>query len=175
METEIVFYFNKKRLFFLLIICFLIVLLGLYIFLAMDNWEFSLFHIIPINKTFLGLLLILFFSILIVLLARKLKINKPAIIIGKDNIVEYSSSKSVGEINWDQITDLNVLTVSGNKMILLKVNNPQNFIDRFKSGITKKILEINLKNNGSPIVISAAALNCSFEELFGAINSRIKK
>ncbi len=169
--TEKVFYLNKKKLIFILTCGILIILLGIFILLEFfgTNWELLLFHIIPINRTVLGIGLIAFFSILSIPLIKKIKDDRPGLIINKQGIIDNSSYTSVGDVNWKEIIDSEIRTISGQKMILLKVKNAQIILDGFPSGMRKKIIESSSKINGTPVVIAASSLKGSFEEIYDAI------
>ena len=51
------------------------------------------------------------------------------------------------------------------KYIVLKVRNPNEYIDREPTRSKKRSLELRLQYYGSPICISSRALDCTFEEL----------
>ena len=58
------------------------------------------------------------------------------------------------------------------KYIVLKVRNPNEYIDREPTRSKKRSLELRLQYYGSPICISSRALDCTFEELKQAVFDR---
>ena len=55
------------------------------------------------------------------------------------------------------------------KYIVLKVKNPNEYIDREPTRSKKRSLELKLQYYGSPICISDRALDCTFKELEKAV------
>jgi len=174
MTSEIIFYSSKRKIKFLIFACVLICFLGFFIIMGMENWEILFLHVIPFNKLFLGSTLILIFTVFIILLQRRLRSNKPQIIINNTTIFDQSSYTSVGEIEIVDITEINSINIKGQNLILLKVKNPEKYIERQNSTVKRKILEASYKNNGTPIILSASSLECSFDELYSSIQSRIR-
>jgi len=88
--------------------------------------------------------------------------------ISGDGLNDISTGHNYGVIMWKDVTKIRIVTDIENlkyKYIVLKVRNPQDYIDRETSGSKKRSMMLKLHYYGSPICFSNRGLNCSFEEL----------
>lgn len=171
MKNEVIFYNSKKKIRLIIFALALMCLLGLFIIFGIPDWELVLFYFIPLNKLFFGSLIIAVSLFFIILFHKRLSNNEPALIINSKSIYDQSSHTSVGEIKVEDVYEIKVLKVGYQKQILLKVKNPDEYINRQKSVFKKRILQMNYKGNGTPIVLSAVGINCSFKELYLALQN----
>lgn len=98
-----------------------------------------------------------------------------AIYISEDGIMDISTGNSIGTIQWKDVEDIKVTDDISNlkqKYLVLKVRNPEDYIARERNGSKRRSLELRFQYYGSPICISARALDCSFEELKEAVMHR---
>ena len=149
-----------------------LMLLGSLIFVSMGLWFMisppELQNPIFGNKSalfILGLLAVLFFGISAILLIIKLFEQKPGLVIGREGILDNSSSVAAGLIKWEDLMDIGVIEVQKQKLLMLYVQNPHEYIKRQKSAIKRKIMQINYKSYSTPISISTNGLGCKFDEL----------
>ena len=112
-----------------------------------------------------GLASILFFGIVAIVTLRKFFDKKPGLTISDEGIVDNSSGNSAGIIPWSDITNIEVAQVMSQKFIMIIVKNPQKYIDRAQNKLKKSGMKMNFKSYGSPIAISANALQINFKEL----------
>lgn len=115
-----------------------------------------------------------FFGLCAIFYAIKLFDNKPGLNIDKHGILDNSSGISSGLIAWQDIQEITVLEIVKQKVILIMVSNPDNYIARQKSRFKRKIMKLNYDNYETPIQITANGLKCSFDELFEMISSSFK-
>lgn len=121
-----------------------------------------------------------FFGIGIVFIAHKLFDNKPGLIIDQYGITNNTNATSLGLIEWNDITGIEVQQVMSTKFLILHTNNPEKYIKRAKNFISRRAMETNAKTYGSPLSITSNSLKISFEELealikkeFGRNNNQI--
>lgn len=120
-----------------------------------------------------GLASILFFGICFFFIANKLADNSPGLIIANDGILDNSSGVSAGKILWTDIEDLSVIKIYRQKLIMLQVNNPQDYIDKQESGLKRSIMTMNYKMYGTPLSITSNGLKISFDELLITLTNKL--
>jgi len=113
-----------------------------------------------------GLAGVLFFGYIVFLILKKLFKGGTGLIINDEGINDNSGGSSAGMIFWKDIEKIDVLNVLNQKFIRIIVKNPDEYIERQTSLITKKIMAANYKKYGSPLQISANTLNIKFDELY---------
>ena len=120
----------------------------------------------------IGYAAVIFFGICAILIFRKLFDTKAGIILDDKGIHDNSSGVSAGFIPWGDITNINTIEVSRQKLIMIEVNNPDEYINRQTNYIAKKAAAINHKMYGSPISITATSLKYSFDDLYYTLRKR---
>lgn len=88
--------------------------------------------------------------------------------ISGDGLNDISTGNDFGVIMWRDVLKVRVmndLQSPKNKYIILKVRNPQEYIDRETLSAKKRSMILKLHYYGSPICFSNRGLDCSFEEL----------
>ena len=97
------------------------------------------------------------------------------IYISEEGINDISTGNRIGTILWKDVDSIKIMDDISNlkrKYIVLKVRNPNEYIDREPTRSKKRSLELRLQYYGSPICISSRALDCTFEELKQAVFDR---
>ncbi len=112
-----------------------------------------------------GIVAILFFGACAIMIFNKLRDNKAGLIINKTGIIDNSSGISAGHIPWTDIIEITTLDIVNQRFLMIVIDNPNHYIQRQKNPLKRKAAEINFKNYGSPISISANALKLNFNEL----------
>ena len=164
-HEEVVIPLSKTKISLLLLGSVAFVLLGLWLLLFTPEIKHPFFG----NKTVLfiaALLAIVFFGTTTVINIRKLIQRTPGLIIGRDGIYDNSSAVTAGLIKWEDLQDIGVLEIQKQKLIMLYVQNPQEYIKSQKNAIKRKIMQINHKTYSTPISISTNGLQCKFDELY---------
>lgn len=95
-----------------------------------------------------------------------------AMYISDEGINDISTGNNIGTILWKDVEEIKILNDISNlkrKYIVLKVKNPNEYIDRETNRSKKRTLELKLQYYGSPICFSERALNCTFEQLKSAV------
>lgn len=102
----------------------------------------------------------------------KLFSSRPGLIINDQGIVDNTSLNSAGLITWEQITNISASVLSGQKFMVIKVGNAEEFWLQ-KNIIKRSMMRLNQRIYKTPILISAVMLKCDFETMFEAIEKRL--
>ena len=122
-------------------------------------------HYSPTILLIVGYASIIFFGLCALIAMRKLFDNRPGLVIDDLGLSDNSSGVSSGQILWTDILNISVIEIQRQKIIMLQVNNPQDYINRQTNIFKRKLMKINLNKFGSPLSISSTALKISFVEL----------
>lgn len=128
----------------------------------------------PTLLLLLGIVSILFFGICVVYIARKLPENNAGLIIDSNGLIDNSSGVSAGRILWSDIQNISVIEIHRQKLIMLQVKNPQDYIDRQKSGFKRKMMQMNFNMYGTPLSITSNSLKIEFDELINILHDQFK-
>jgi hypothetical protein len=120
-----------------------------------------------------GIASILFFGLCAVYIARKLPDNKPGLIIDNIGLTDNSSGVSAGQILWSDIENISVIEIHRQKLIMLQVKNPQDYIDKQTSSFKRKMMQMNFSMYGTPLSITSNALQIKFDELLNILNDHL--
>lgn len=118
----------------------------------------------------IGLVGIVFFGACAVFGGLKLFDAKPGLIFLDDGFVDNSSGIRAGFVAWHDVTDIRAFEINHQKMLAVELRDPESYIRKCKPW-KQGIVRINAKMCGSPIVVSAIALNISFIELVAHFES----
>ena len=128
----------------------------------------------PTLLLMLGIISILFFGLCAVYIVRKLPENRPGLIIDSNGLTDNSSGVSAGLILWNDIQDISVIEIHRQKIIMLQVKNPQDYIDRQKSGFKRKMMQMNFNIYGTPLSITSNSLNIEFNDLINILHDQFQ-
>ncbi len=128
----------------------------------------------PTKIAIVGYASILFFALCAFFLFKKLPDNKPGLIIDQTGLTDNSSGVSAGQVLWSDIEAISVIEIHSQKLIMLQVRNPQDYIDKQTSGFKRKLMQMNYKMYGTPLSITANGLNVSFDELLTTLTDKLK-
>lgn len=163
---------SKKKLILMLIGSIGFVILGLWFVIEPPIISNSFFGN-PAALFVVGIAAVLFFGLCAIYIARKLFDNSPGLVIDNVGLTDNSSGASAGRILWSDIERLSVLQIHRQKLIMLDVKNPHEYIDRQKSGFKKKMMQMNFKMYGTPLSITSNTLQIEFDELLNILEERI--
>lgn len=162
---------SKKKMIFGLCGSLVFVAIGIWFIAWPDSLKGSLIR----NPTVLfivGLACIIFFGICAFFYAKMLSDVKPGLIIDAEGITDHSSGVAAGRIPWEDIGQIKTAKVFGQSFVMLIAKDPLKYIDREKSLIKKKTMQMNYKSYGSPLAISANSLKIGFDELHKIIQEK---
>lgn len=133
-----------------------------YIFVALDRMPGKVLTIILFmasSGTFL------FYIAAFIFLKKE---NFVGFFISGDGLNDISTGNNYGVVYWNDVVKIRVVEDLEHpkwKYIVLKVRDPQQYIDREPSIIKKRSLMLKYHYYGSPVCFSNRGLNCTFEEL----------
>jgi hypothetical protein len=122
-----------------------------------------------------GIAAVIFFGVGVIIAFQKLLDKKPGLIIDNTGITDTASGISAGHILWENIIEIKTVEIKKQKIIMVIVNNPDEYISRPKNPFSRQMAEMNYKIYGSPIGISANTLKCKHNELENILQEQIKK
>lgn len=154
--------------------------LGAFAFVAIGFW----FVLAPPTRTgsslestllmVLGLVAILFFGGIAILVISKLFDSSPGLIIDEQGLMDNSGGLSAGQILWEDIEDISLLQIQRQRLILILVKNPQDYLDRQSNGWKRKLMAMNYRQYGTPLSISTNGLKISFAELLEILKQQME-
>jgi hypothetical protein len=165
---------SKKKLIIMLIGSIGFVAVGLWFVInppAINNSFFGNSTVILLT----GIASILFFGLCAVFMARKISDKKPGLIIDNIGITDNSSGVSAGQIFWNDIENISVIELHRQKLIMLHLTNPQEYIDKQTSGFKRKVMNMNLNMYETPCIISSNTLQINFDELLNIFYTRLEE
>lgn len=155
---------SKKKLIKGLITSVVFVIIGSWMLISQPDTSNPIFNN-PFVKFGAASLCVLFFGALIFLFIGKLRDKSYGLTIDDKGFHDNSSATSVGTVLWGDIEGFMKIKVIRQEMLVVYVNNPDHYIERETKGWVKKTRKHNFSQYGSPIIISAHALNCSLDDL----------
>ncbi|REG84614.1 STM3941 family protein [Winogradskyella sediminis] len=175
---------SKTKLVLMLIGCIAFIFGGVYMIIEPykpDNNRYSEDFLL-----FIGLASVIFFGLGLFFILKKIFSTKIGLIINELGIIDNSNAISLGLIEWNDISGISIIqpqvpvfnlgtTVSTKKMIILKTDNPEKFIERLRNPILKETLIYNNKIYGSSLTIISSGLNIKFSELENTVKEQMPK
>ena len=155
---------SKKKMLLSLAGSLLFVLLGIWFILQPEQLSHGPLRN-PVLVIIVGAVSILFFGAIAIVILKKMKGNPIGLTLSSEGIIDNSSGISSGIILWDDVVDITTTTVVNQKFVLILTKNPESYINRQTQILKKKTMQMNYKSYGSPICISANALQINFEDL----------
>lgn len=164
---------SKKKMIMLNLAALGFVCLGLVFILTPE--KFSSTHLRnPALIKVIGIGGVLFFGAAGIYGVRKLFNQAPGLVIDETGITDHTHAYSVGLIEWKDITNIERISISGSVFFVIQVNNHDKYLQQCK-GLRRKVLEFNRDKYGSPLTISATALQLSANELERLLVQRLEE
>lgn len=108
----------------------------------------------------------------IFIFANKLFMNKTAMVIDDNGVVDNSNEGSIGFIPWQDVLEVKKKKVAGRKFICLMVQNPNDYLSKRTSLIQQKRMEFNNTYCDTPVVISPKGLSMDYYTLLELIQRK---
>lgn len=122
----------------------------------------------------LGIICVLFFGLAAFYNYKKLMDDRPGLVISDEGVIDNSSGFSAGKIWWNDVSEIRSKIIFKQKLLLLILSNPDEYIEREKNPLRKKAMHTNLKTYGAPFGISAAGLKIDFDELKSLLEKKLE-
>ena len=163
---------SKLKLTLMLVGSIFFILIGVLFSINPDNYVSAICR----NPTIIfvaGIASILFSSICAIYIVRKLPDNKPGLIIDKIGLTDNSSGVSAGQILWSDIENISVIEIHRQKLIMLHVKNPHDYIDKQTSGFKRKMMQMNFNMYATSLSITSNSLQIKFDQLLNILNDHL--
>ena len=98
--------------------------------------------------------------------------KKPGLVINDEGIIDNSSAVCAGLIKWENITNVSITEIYGQKILTIDVNNADEILSK-QQGFKKLLMNLNKNYFNSPIQISSNALKCNFQDLYNIIKEKL--
>ena len=97
--------------------------------------------------------------------------NQPALVISDTGILDRSSG--IGEVNvrWDEVTGIRTAKAQLNQFAVVQLRDPEKFIEGLR-GYRKELAKGLMKQFGSPLALTANALDTDIAELERSLRAR---
>ncbi|OOQ58153.1 STM3941 family protein [Mucilaginibacter pedocola] len=128
----------------------------------------------PVFTYTIGVLAIALFGFCAYCLFKKMFDTRPGLIVSDEGITDNASGFTFGLIPWADIEDINAMEMGKQKLIMVFVSNPEDYIGTQTNGIMKKMAAMNYRSYGTPISITANTLQYDFEELYRLLRGRME-
>lgn len=162
---------SKSKIILLLITSIVFVLLGL-LFVIDPSRFITVFIKNQIFISIVGYISITFFGFGIYVFMTRLIQTKPGLIITDKGIIYDTNDNTNGFIDWSSITKISTIKIYRQRMIMIHVNNPDEFINSQVKAFKRKLMTFNQNNYGAPIGLTASGFAISFDSLHKLILDR---
>jgi hypothetical protein len=169
MNNPIIIELSKNSIYLAICASLVFIIIGLWIFRKSANQT----KYPPASLKGLAVSIIIFFVICSGYGLYKLRDTRPGLVIDHYEIRDNSSSTAVAFIPWKNIMRFDMIDIEMTRCILVFVNNPEEMI-RNANGIQKKIMGVNYKVYGTPVIISCVNLQCDIGELINILQRQYK-
>lgn len=117
-----------------------------------------------------GILTLLFSIICTAAMLYMIFMKKNGLILNQEGITDHSSIAGVGLIRWEDIQSVKEISIQSRNFLHIVVRHPEKYLRTAGNRITRRILKHNTATFGTPVIISANLLECSFGQLKEAVN-----
>ena len=160
----------------------ILMILGSFGFVAAGYWLFSMDAAAmregliddPLFVHGVGIVGMVFFGMVGIVGIRKLFDKKPGLVLNSAGIIDNSSGLAAGFIPWSEITGAEIYEVHRQKMLIIKVRNPEEFIQR-GNVLQRAMVKMGSKMSGSPIAITSNTLKINFPQLLSTFEQYHQK
>lgn len=88
-----------------------------------------------------------------------------ALILDGKGITDNSSANSIGFIPWDDVENIKSIKVASTNFLLIELRDPKKYILKSKNIFITRIMKMNLKYYGSPVILSSNSIESNFNDL----------
>lgn len=156
---------SKKKLLLIVLGALLFMALGLTFILYPEPFTRRLLGSTLLVQLLGGVCLLLF-ALFGITAVQKLISKKIGLRIDEDGITDHSHANSVGLIPWRDIEGFDLVQVYSTKTIMVRVGNPDQYIQKADNIISRRAMFANHKMYGSPISLVANSLQISADDLY---------
>ncbi|WP_109438218.1 STM3941 family protein [Aquimarina sp. AU119] len=171
-KTEI--YTSKKKAIRLLVISLLFVAISL-CFIMNPKVFINPFLQTPYLIQGIGLLSVLLFGFGMYVATRRIVKAELALVVDDEGIHMHPQKTNNKIIDWGCIMGFSEIKINSQKILIIRVSNPEYWLLQESNMINKKMMQYNFANYGSPLSISTGSLAISQENLMYVLEDGFKK
>ena len=165
---------NKKKLGFYLLLSVALVALGVWMAVEAPVMKEDDLFSDPTVVRVIGFVCIALFSAGIYIFVRKLLDKAPGLVISPEGVSYYYGMSKTSVVRWEDIIRFDVSEVSRQKMIMVQVKNPQDYVKPQTNALLRKLSQGNISMYGTPVVIAAGPLQIKTDDLILLLETRLK-
>lgn len=175
-RTEIA--LSKSKLTKLLLFCILFLGAGLWMLIAQPQTSNVVFNS-PVVRNGAGILGVVMGLFGIYFFSKKLLDRQPGLIIDEDGLTDNTSAFTFGHIPWADVSEVcervvQASAASKQRFVTIRLKDPAPYILREPNAMKRKLLQLNAKNYGSPVHVSANNLQIKHADLLALITTAFK-
>lgn len=152
-------YMGKGKLWLLCLGCLIFIGIGGWMFIEYVNGNMMTFY------GLVGMACIILFAACLIYFIQKLIDHSPALTIDDEGIVDNSSYIAGGLIRWDDINNIELYQLAGQKMIGIQLNDPDAYLES-RQGLKRLLIKFNQGMVQAPINIAQSALQMPLVRLY---------
>ncbi len=122
-----------------------------------------------------GVVTIIVFGLSSIIIIIKLFSNSVGLTIDDHGITDYSSTTSVGLIEWSDIIGIETMQIASTKTLVIDIKNPQKYIKKAKNKMALGTMKRNCKSYGSPLSLISEALEIKHKALEQLLIEELEK
>ena len=139
-----------------------------------DKMQWFFTYVWTFLIVFIPMMLFFFSALLVIYVVRKLSSTNPGLVIDNTGILDNAGFIAAGQILWEHITEIK--PVAEKNLLLVVVNNPDDFIDLQKFSYFRQIVGKRYRKHGSPIGITPWFLKgCTYTDLKNIVQEQFNK
>ncbi|MDO4794566.1 MAG: STM3941 family protein [Brachymonas sp.] len=96
---------------------------------------------------------------------KKLFDTKPGLLLTARGIDENASLLAAGFVPWSDIAGFDVYHMQGQRVLVVMLHDPNKYITASRNPLVRKMRQASTRMCGSPVALSANALQIGFDEL----------
>lgn len=105
---------------------------------------------------------------------RRMQDPRPGLVLNKEGIQNYASNLDQNFVAWEEVRELKVTKVAGQKFLMVMLHDPEAFISRTATNkATRLVMKSNYKLYGSPFAIALNTLDFDPDDLTYLIEKEV--
>jgi hypothetical protein len=117
----------------------------------------------------LGVLGVVVFGVAAAYLLRRLLVRRPVLVLDVGGLVDRASAAAAGRVPWDQVADVGVQTMGGNRVLSVLLRDPETWLAA-QPPLRRRTMAVNARMLGTPVNIPLSAVDVPEEELLAALD-----
>lgn len=129
----------------------------------------------PLITRAIGITVILFFGLGTFVFIKRLLKSEIALVIDPIGLNLNPKKPSSEFIKWEEIIGFEEMKIQSTSILIIRVTNPEYWLEHETSMIRKKMMQFNINNYNSPFNIASSGLDINSIELKNTLNKYFEK